>query len=485
MFGLTSYKLPSGKIANSTGTYNDTVYYASGCDSVVTTLHLTVATVTPSVSIAADQTDVCAGTTVSFTATPVNGGTGAVYQWLLNGVNSGNTTNHYTNSNLANGDKISCVMTSNAACVTSAKATSNSITITVNAHIAPSVNIVPSINNICQGTPVTFTATPNNGGSAPVYQWQVNGSNAGTNSPTFSSSTLNNGDQVNCLVTSNAVCVTPASATSNIVTMTVNPLVTPAVSIAGVMQTSICPGSTVTFTATPTNGGSTPVYQWLVNGTNAGTNSPTFNTNTLSNGDVISCQLTSDAACLATPAAKSNNVTITVNPAVMPSASISVSENNVCAGTVVTFTATPVNGGSAPNYQWLVNGINIGSNSATFTSNSFVNGDVVSCVMTSNATCVTPVNATSNSISMNVIANVIPSVSIAASANNICTGTSVTFTATLNNGGSSPVYQWQVDGVNSGTNSPSFSSSTLNNGDQVSLFNNQQCRLRYACRRNQ
>ncbi len=87
------------------------------------------------------------------------------------------------------------------------------------ADITPSVSISASENDICPGTAVTFTATPVNGGSAPVYQWQVNGINWGTNSAFFSSSVLNNGDQVSCIITSNAACATPRNATSNIVTM--------------------------------------------------------------------------------------------------------------------------------------------------------------------------------------------------------------------------------------------------------------------------
>jgi hypothetical protein len=83
--------------------------------------------------------------------------------------------------------------------------------------------------------------------------------------------------------------------------------------------TTICNGTSVTFTATPTNGGTNPSYQWQVNGVNAGTNSPTFTTNALNDGDVVTVILTSDLACASTPTATSNPVTITstsVDPAV-------------------------------------------------------------------------------------------------------------------------------------------------------------------------
>jgi hypothetical protein len=103
--------------------------------------------------------------------------------------------------------------------------------------------------------------------------------------------------------------------------------------------------------------------------------------------------MTSNAACAAPTAATSTEVTMIVNPVLVPSVTITPSANNVCPGTNISFTPNPVNGGT-PSYQWQVNNVNVATG-ATFSSNTLNNGDVVKVIMTSNATCVSPAIANS------------------------------------------------------------------------------------------
>ncbi|MGV9004862.1 T9SS sorting signal type C domain-containing protein, partial [Flavobacterium sp.] len=321
---------------------------------------------------------------------------------------------------------------------------------------------------ICSGTNVTFTATPTNGGT-PSYQWKLNGSNVGSNSATYSTSALANGNTVSVVMTSTATCATGSPATSNTVTMTVNPNLPASVSVAASPSTTICSGTNVTFTATPTNGG-TPSYQWKLNGSNVGTNSASYSNNTLANGDLVSVVMTSTATCATGSPATSNTVTLTVNSNLPASVSIGASPSTtICSGTNVTFTATPTNGGT-PSYQWKLNGSNVGSNSATYSTSALANGNTVSVVMTSTATCATGSPATSNTVTMTVNPNLPASVSVAASpSTTICSGTNVTFTATPTNGGT-PSYQWKLNGSNVGSNSATYSTSALATGNTVSVM---------------
>lgn len=421
-------------------------------------------TLTPAVSVTASATTICSGTSVTFTASPINGGT-PTYQWKLNGTNVGGNSATYTNAALNNSDVITCVMTSTESCAAPTSATSTPVTMTVSTAVVPSVAVAASATSICSGTSVTFTAAPTNGGT-PAYQWKLNGSDVGTNSPSYSNAALANGDIITCVMTSSESCATPTSATATPISMTVNTTVIPSVAVAA-SATSICSGTSVTFNATPTNGG-TPTYQWKLNGSNVGSNSAAYTNAALSNGDVITCVMTSSATCASPATATSTPVAMTVSTSLVPSVAVSATSTSICLGTSVTFTAAPVNGGT-PSYQWLLNGSSVGSNSSTYTNASLTNGDAVTCVMTSTESCAAPTTATAAPVSITVSSSVIPSLSIAASATSICSGTNVMFTATPVNGGA-PTYQWQVNGTNAGTGTETFASTTLNSGDVVTCI---------------
>ncbi|MDD4553366.1 MAG: FISUMP domain-containing protein [Bacteroidales bacterium] len=101
------------------------------------------------------------------------------------------------------------------------------------------VTVIPSVNPVCAGTSVTFTAYPVNGGQNPVYQWKVNGVNAGSNNPVFSYVPAVN-DVVTCVLTSSlpSPCLSGNPATSGPVAMVVYPLPVPL--LTG--PVNVCPG---------------------------------------------------------------------------------------------------------------------------------------------------------------------------------------------------------------------------------------------------
>ncbi len=114
---------------------------------------------------------------------------------------------------------------------------------------------------ICSGASVTFTATPNGGINSPNYQWKVNGQNVGTNSSTYTSTGLNNGDVVTCILSSSEACITGSPATSNSISMTVNPIPATPGSITG--STNVCANSTGNiYSISPVSGATT--YNWTV-----------------------------------------------------------------------------------------------------------------------------------------------------------------------------------------------------------------------------
>jgi len=339
----------------------------------------------PSISISTLAFNVCLGSSVVFTAVATNGGAAPIYQWRVNGVNVNTNSDTFTTSSLLNGDQVDCILTSNAVCVTNTTATSNLISMLVNASATASVNISTPLIANCLGTAISFTAIPANGGASPTYQWQLNGVNAGTNSSVFTTSTLTNNAQVNVILTSSLGCASPATAKSNIITMTVTSL---PIATAG-NDVSICTGGSTQLLAT---GGAT--YSWspaaglsnpnIANPVASPTATTTY-TVTVSNG--INCT-------------SNDNVIVNVGLPTTPEVSISTPNNNICLGSTVIITAVATNGGPNPVYQWQINGTTVGTSSNTFTSASIQNNSQVKVILTSSLGCVTTPEAISNIITV-------------------------------------------------------------------------------------
>ncbi len=103
-----------------------------------------------------------------------------------------------------------------------------------------------------------------------------------------------------------------------------------------------------------------------------------------------------------------DTIMIVVDSIILPETQIQTSfedtTNTVCELTEVTFTATADNVGATPTYQWMINGNPAGGSSPVFTTTQLLNGDVVTCEVTSSLGCATGETALSNAISINVIA---------------------------------------------------------------------------------
>jgi len=259
----------------------------------------------------------CFGELIGFAPDTTGTALGATFQWFVNGVSVGSGAS-YAASTLTNGDVVTVKMYYAGPCGPDT-ATSAGFTVIRQTTVPPTaaIAVTSGSNPGCTGVPVTFTASGTNTGSAPAWEWLVNGNPTGAPSaPAFTSSTLSSGDVVSVVLTSSSSCADPVTATSNSITYTIAPAVTPAVSAAITAGNNPgCLDSFITFTATATGLSTTTTYQWLVNGAPVATGTA-YTTNTLANGDVVTVQIhTTGPGCRTSDLATSVPITLSLTAA--------------------------------------------------------------------------------------------------------------------------------------------------------------------------
>jgi hypothetical protein len=181
--------------------------------------------------------------------------------------------------------------------------------------------------------------------------------------------------------------------TSNVITMYVTDTVTPTITIAADLGDTICQEHSSTYTATITNGGPSPVYQWYENNLPLGSNSNTYVPQQVS-GHTIQCRLISSATCASPDTVMSTVHTMLIVPVTIPQVTITANPGTaITQNQSVTFTATVTNA-TNPQYQWRKNGSNLpGETQQTYTTTTLQNGDQVACRVRGLSECDTALSA--------------------------------------------------------------------------------------------
>ncbi|HEX9513627.1 MAG TPA: gliding motility-associated C-terminal domain-containing protein [Puia sp.] len=271
-----------------------------------------------------------------------------------------------------------------------------SVNVTISGHTSDTVTICPGPANNLQ-----FLATVKSCYPSTSYQWQESTDNGsiwtnipGAVNPSYSAFPTTTGNYLYRLTAAQTgnIGIASCQVASTPDTIVILKASHPAV-IIGTDSNHVCAGSPASFTAVPSDGGPAPLYQWLLNGVPVGTSDPAYSSNTLKNGDQVSCSITSNATCPANPTALSNIIAMSVVPDVVSSLNVIATATVICSDSLVIFTALPFNGGSHPSYQWMVNGRPVGADTSLFSSRNLNNGDRISAVMTGNLLCSSPVNS--------------------------------------------------------------------------------------------
>lgn len=242
---------------------------------------------------------------------------GAIYTWSVSGggsILSGQGTNSIiVDWTQAGGPYTLSVYTSANGC----SGIPQSIDVTVVPQpVGPTLLAqTPAGPDVCDGTPVSASFNAGSGGVGCTDEFQYRYDGTGT------WAAYTPGDQIATAGHSlveiqgrRAGCAAGAgcngTAWVTLATWNVTPLLTPTVTIASTTD-PVCEGTSVTYTANVTNGG-TPTYEWRVNnGPVVGSNS-TY-TYVPQAGDVITCTVVSNAACTSTVPV-TGSFTPTVNP---------------------------------------------------------------------------------------------------------------------------------------------------------------------------
>jgi Tfp pilus assembly protein FimT len=379
----------------ASGPFTYTVTLTGGCGVITTTGTITVTadnTVSLTSPVGTDAQTACINTAITNITYATTGATGATVTGLPAGVTGTWLANVVTISGTptASGPfTYTVTLTGGCGVIT----TTGTITVTADNTVSLTSPVGTDAQTVCINTAitnVTYATTGATGATVTGLPAGVTGTwlaNVVTISGTPTASgpftytvTLTGGCGV--ITTTGTITVAITLPVSVSITADVNP---------------VCAGTTVNFTATPTNGGTTPAYQWYNGATAVGTNSPTYSYIPV-NGDVITVVLTSNETCQSGGPATSNMITMTVNS--LPT--VTTTQVNVACfgGTTGTATALPAGGTGVYTYTWNTIPVQTSVTATGLAAGTYIVtvADGNSCTATASTIIIEPATALSGSV---------------------------------------------------------------------------------------
>lgn len=329
------------------------------------------------------STTACSGDSIKLNATSPNTGS---YAWFINNVLASDVSGSEFGKVLNDGDSIKVIFSPSATCTSP---DSSKVKVTVNPNpVASPVSNAP----ICLGDSVILDAKPTNGtpnATAPFYSYlwtastgTIKDANAEVTKAKPTGETkyiVKVKDSKGCWDTTSVMVELLSTATSSLKINGPGP---------------ICSGEPMEFSAIPTNGGPSPSYAWYVNNVRInGETSPKYNPTGLNDGDKVRVELNSSLSCVNNSPVSSDVLTLSISQSTTPTVSID-DPGAKCNGETVTFIATHNDGGSTPDFVWIVNNEVVnGEKGQSFGPVLLSNGDVVKVILTSSMECSSPVSS--------------------------------------------------------------------------------------------
>lgn len=389
---------------------------ANGCTSTTTA---SVNVIQTPASTFTATSPVCTGqnSTVTYTGTVIPG---ATYTWGFNGgtVASGSGAGPYQiNWTTAGTKNITLTVTSNGC-------TSTTTTVPVVVNSIPTAAFTSSANPVCNGQPLTVSATPVTGAT---YAWSVN--NGATITGSGVGPVTVNYPGVGTYNVSLAVTANGCTSSTTTTAITVNPQPT-AIFTA---STPLCTGvnGTITYNGTPIPGAT---YTWNFNGGTvaSGSGMGPYQVNWANAGTKTVTLTVAAAGCTAT-----SSQTVVVNQ--MPTSGFSVSAAQFCAGAngTVTYTGTILPGAT---YTWnfaggtIVSGSGVGPYQIAW---STAGSKTITLSVSSNG-------CTSTVSSQTITIYQVPTSTFTASAATVCAGQPLTATYS-GNASTAATYTWSAN----------------------------------------